>query len=218
VSSIVRQRRYVSARAGTYPPPLLPRRGEPNASPAPHADRESHDLGEEIDASLAAASPPAVEPTAAEGRNSEAGTPLGFDASPALPGEDAGAGVERPSAAPEVPEPGEEPIDDRGGIAATPEPSKRPRSPVTGMIIGGVVGAAVGALAGLVLLALTQGGGSLAERVVQPAAIVEQLADPLALWNGVSDWLIRMSAILVGGGFLLLGVGWGGRIGSRRRS
>jgi hypothetical protein len=85
------------------------------------------------------------------------------------------------------------------------------------MIVGGLVGAVLGVAAGLLLLAVTEGQGGLTERLGDPAALFDQVSDPLALWNGVSDWLIRMSAVLVAGGFLLLGIGWGGRIGSRRR-
>jgi hypothetical protein len=86
------------------------------------------------------------------------------------------------------------------------------------MIVGGLVGAVLGVAAGLLLLALTEGQGGLTERLSDPEALVAQISDPLALWNGVSDWLIRMSAVLVAGGFLLLGIGWGGRIRARRRA
>ena len=190
MSSVVRQQRYVSARAGTYPPPVPPRREERSSSTAADAADERLDLGAEIEASLAVAAPPLDGSPASQ----EAGN------------EPVGQGLEPPV----LPEEPVEPPQEEGGSgltgesAPTEEAPGRSRSPVAGMIVGGLVGAAIGALAGLVLLALTQGAGSLAERVAQPSAVVEQLADPLALWQGVSDWLIRMSALLVGGGFLLL--------------
>jgi hypothetical protein len=182
----------------------VPRRREDPAPPdGADAPDERVDLGAEIDASFPVAVPPSP----------------GKTASGALASEPTEQELERPPVSGEsAGRPPEETSGDPGEVsAANDEALGRSRSPVAGMIVGGLVGAAIGALAGLVLLALTQGGGSLAERVAQPAAVAEQLADPLALWQGVSDWLIRMSALLVGGGFLLLGVGWGGRIRSRRR-
>jgi hypothetical protein len=212
VSAIVRQRRYVSAPVGVYPAPVPPReQASPEPGPAAEELPTEADIRDEVDASLAAASPVAdvrPEPAAAEAADPS------LPRVPTLPEhrreaeDEAGAAEARP-----LDFDGER--DDSPAEAVAP---RRARSPVAGMIVGGLVGAVLGVAAGLLLLALTEGQGGLTERLSDPAALVAQISDPLALWNGVSDWLIRMSAVLVAGGFLLLGIGWGGRIRARRRA
>lgn len=232
--AIVRQRRYVSASPGSYPPPVPPRReqghgpsggGRSAEDPRAATGAGVADIGAAIDASLAApaqpAEPPPSEPSATgparsgdrerglEGQGSEpveASSPDPF--APPAPEDAEFDASAQPATEGEQREP----------FTAPAEGKRRSGAPLAGMLVGGALGAVIGSAAGLLLLALTQGQGPLMERLNEPAAVLAQLTDPVALWNGVPDWLIRMSAVLVSGGFLLLGIGWGGRLGSRRRS
>ncbi len=69
-----------------------------------------------------------------------------------------------------------------------------------GTLIGVSFGGLVGIAAGLVLLAVSQPGG-----------LIEQLRHPVRLWQSIDDPVLKLSAVLVAAGFLLLGYSTGRR-------
>ena len=186
MSSRLRQRRYVSAPAGSYPEPVPPRE-----------QRSAGAVAAVGVADEAAAAPPDEAPLASQAARSGPGL------------EAIGTPVALPSA--HFPDPE---MEDDSKTATRGR--RRARSPLAGMMLGGLLGLALGVLAGLLLLALTEGDGTWSQRLADFGVLYQQISDPAGLWAAVGDPLIRMSAVLVAAGFLLLGVGWGGRIGGSR--
>jgi len=196
MKSAVRLRRYVSAPADTYPPPIPVSEQRGDVEPAPAWENEPS-----ID--LSSLTPPPLPD---------------LDSAPVLPGNDLGPADSVPlpaDAAPSLPgpieglaessgEPAVSTVRPSGGSTAL-EPAGAGASGYLGGILAGVgAGAILGAAAALILLAISSSEFS-----------VEALMRPVALWQSIADPLVKASAILVAGGFVLLGAGIGGRRGSR---
>lgn len=188
MSSVVRQRRYVSAPAGAYPEPVSPRERGSTAAAAVADEPAPPSVDDD---------PLAPQPACSGSDLDALGTRVALPAAGAAPAD--------------LPDPG---LDDDSEPAARGR--RRTRSPLAGMMLGGLLGLVLGGIAGLLLLALTEGDGTWSERLADIGVVFQQISDPVGLWASVGDPLIRMSAILVAAGFLLLGIGWGGKLGGSR--
>lgn len=196
MKTAVRLRRYVSAPAGTYPAPIPASGGHEAAEQTPAWENE-----------------PSIE------LSSMNAAPLAdLDSAPVLPGNvpESAESVRLPTdAAPVLPGPPEEVAQSPGSLAPTaaalsganaaPEPARTGGSGYLGGILVGVgAGMVLGAAAALILLAISTSEFS-----------VDALMHPVALWQSIVDPLVKASAILVAGGFVLLGAGIGGRRGAK---
>lgn len=195
MKSAVRLRRYVSAPSGTYPPPIPVGEHRKAVEQTPAWENEPS-----IDLS-SLASPPLPD----------------LDSAPVLPGASLGPldSVQLPadpaSALPRAPEElpaspgslGSLAFPSGGGTALEPAGSGGHGHP-GGILVGVGAGTVLGAAAALILLAISSSEFS-----------VEALMHPVTLWQSIADPLVKASAILVAGGFVLLGAGIGGRRGAR---
>ena len=150
-------RRYISVRAGSYPPAVLQHDVRPSADP----------IAKEI------AVPPNRSVVPVEERLLEQTAPEPMGTAWSLP-------VLESLAA--------DPAPQQWGDA-----SKRERG-VLRTILGAVAGGVIGLFAALLLLALSD-----------PTERLPMLARPIELWNYVDDFWVRVSALIVAAGFVLLG-------------
>jgi hypothetical protein len=178
------RRRFVSARAGTYPAP-----DPPAAAFAPRTDDDPFAIP--------------AEPVAF-------GDPLFEESGISFA---AAASANEATQAPlPVMSPDEEPYDSFASHAfstGVPEPlaeSAPLRETVPGPTargtLGILVGATIGALVGIVLST-----GMLA--LYAPTDFAQAILDPAALWTEIEDWKVMAGALLIAVGFAVLGAGQG---------
>jgi hypothetical protein len=214
---LIRGRRYVSARAGTYPAPVPPRGASHRSAGVIHHTETLGEVSTE-------------EPTTASDPPGDAAlTPAGWAAAPAaepieglfdarplpeiavLDEPDLGAFSAAPASPAFAPLTGplqaaadDAPTALEDGTATFDEPEAEmaawARSALRRILWGAAAGGALGAVAGFLLLALAR--GSLAS-----------LADPVDLWASIDDTRIKFSATLVAVVCVLVGVA----LAARRR-
>ena len=180
------RRRFVSARAGTYPAPVPPAAAPPDRwdevplarapEPDPFADSLFEDGGISFSAEVhqpepawAAASAPAVEEAPFEPFESSA-----FSTSEPGPEPDAAKAPRR-----------------RAGAGPTARAT-------VGILAGAAVGAAIGLVLSTAMLAL-----------YAPTDFAQAILDPVGLWTQIEDWKVLAGALLIAIGFAVLGAGQG---------
>lgn len=155
-SSSVR-RRYLSVRAGSYPPPVTPR---PASQPLSHpASKSAAGMNADFPAKSASFGAPAQLDNAGPAWSLPSLESLTADAVPR-----------------------------QGNDRAVRGPS------VLRTLIGAVAGGAIGAVVAILLLALSE-----------PTERLPLLSRPVELWNSVDDVWVKVSAVVVAAGFVLLG-------------
>ncbi|MCU0223056.1 MAG: hypothetical protein MUF27_03100 [Acidobacteria bacterium] len=176
------RRRFVSARAGTYPAPVPPaaappdrRDGTPFAR-VPEPDPFENSLFEDGGISFSA-EVPRPEPAWAAAPSAAEAPFEPFDSSAfstSEPGPDAAPARRR-----------------RGGAGPTARAT-------VGILAGAAVGAAIGLVLSTAMLAL-----------YAPSDFAQAILDPVGLWTQIEDWKVLAGALLIAIGFAVLGAGQG---------
>lgn len=178
------RRRFVSARAGTYPAPASPSAAAPDRRDAMPFAR-------------------APEPDPFENSLFEDGG-ISFSAEVPQP-EPAWASASAPSAA-EAPF---EPFESSAFSTSEPGPDEAPArrrragaGPTARATVGILAGAAVGAAIGFVL-------STAMLALYAPTDFAQAILDPVGLWTQIEDWKVLAGALLIAIGFAVLGAGQG---------